>query len=157
MHHWSALLFAAAILVHLLRVFFTGAFRRPRELNWVIGIVLLLLAFVEGLMGYSLPDDGLSGTGLRITSAVLLAMPVVGSWLSSALFDGEFPGTMVIGRFYILHVLLLPGLILGLVTAHLVLLMRQKHTQWPGPGRTEHNVVGVRMAPTFGRRPAASS
>jgi ubiquinol-cytochrome c reductase cytochrome b subunit len=149
MHHWSALLFAAAILIHMMRVFLTGAFRRPRELNWVIGIALLLLACVEGLMGYSLPDDGLSGTGLRIASAVLLAIPVVGSWLSSALFDGEFPGTMVIGRFYILHVLLLPGVLLALIAAHMGLLVKQKHTQWPGPGRTERNVVGVRMAPTF--------
>jgi ubiquinol-cytochrome c reductase cytochrome b subunit len=149
MHHWAALLFGAAILVHMLRVFFTGAFRRPRELNWAIGVVLLLLACVEGLIGYSLPDDGLSGTGLRIASSVLLAIPVVGSWLSSALFDGEFPGTMVIGRFYLLHVLLLPGVLLGLIAAHLGLLVKQKHTQWPGPGRTERNVVGVRMAPTF--------
>ncbi|GAA0931670.1 cytochrome bc1 complex cytochrome b subunit [Virgisporangium aurantiacum] len=149
MHHWAALLFGAAILIHMLRVFFTGAFRRPRELNWAIGVVLLLLACVEGLIGYSLPDDGLSGTGLRIASAVLLSIPVIGSWLSSALFDGEFPGTMVIGRFYLLHVLLLPGVLLALITAHLGLLVKQKHTQWPGPGRTERNVVGVRMAPAF--------
>ena len=93
MHHWSALLFVAAILLHMLRVFFTGAFRKPRELNWVIGIVLLLLAFVEGLMGYSLPDDGLSGTGLRIATRSCCRSRSSGRWLSVALFDGEFPGT----------------------------------------------------------------
>src|SRR5690242_4383512 len=63
MHHWSAMLFIAAMFVHMMRTFVTGAFRKPRELNWLIGAVLLLMGIVEGFAGYSLPDDLLSGTG----------------------------------------------------------------------------------------------
>ena len=108
-HHWSALLFLAAMTVHLFRVFFTGAFRKPRELNWVIGVGLLTLGILEGFAGYSLPDDLLSGTGLRITSGIILAIPVVGTYLSFLVFGGEFPGDDFIPRLYIVHVLLVPG------------------------------------------------
>jgi ubiquinol-cytochrome c reductase cytochrome b subunit len=149
MHHWAALLFMAAIIVHMFRVFFTGAFRKPRELNWIIGVSLFWLGFLEGFAGYSLPDDALSGTGLRIASAIMLSIPVIGSWATTSLFGGEFPGTEILPRLYILHVFLVPGIILALITVHMGLLVKQKHTQWPGPGRTNHNVVGVRMFPTF--------
>jgi ubiquinol-cytochrome c reductase cytochrome b subunit len=108
-HHWAAILFVAAIMCHMLRVFFTGAFRKPRELNWVIGVVLFTLAFTEGLFGYSLPDDLLSGTGLRILEGVLLSIPIVGTYLSFFLFGGQFPGHLIIPRLYIIHVLLIPA------------------------------------------------
>ncbi|NDB19214.1 MAG: cytochrome b, partial [Actinobacteria bacterium] len=127
----------------------TGAFRKPRELNWVIGTVLVLLGIVEGFMGYSLPDDLLSGTGLRITQGIIAAVPVVGTYVSFGLFGGEFPGADVIPRFYTLHILLIPGLILALVGAHLLMVWVQKHTQWPGPGRKETNVVGYRLFPVY--------
>ncbi|GAA0803183.1 cytochrome bc1 complex cytochrome b subunit [Spirilliplanes yamanashiensis] len=149
MHHWAALLFMASIVVHMARVFFTGAFRKPREANWAIGLILFLLGFLAGFTGYSLPDDGLSGTGLRIASAIMLSIPVVGSWISSSVFGGEFPGHLIIGRFYIAHVLLIPGALLGLISAHLALVFKQKHTQWPGPMRTNSNVVGERMFPRY--------
>ncbi|MEU4425641.1 ubiquinol-cytochrome c reductase cytochrome b subunit [Actinoplanes sp. NPDC024001] len=149
MHHWAALLFMASIIVHMARVFFTGAFRKPREINWVIGIVLFLLGFFAGFTGYSLPDDGLSGTGLRIASAIMLTIPVIGTWLSASIFGGEFPGTLIIGRFYIAHVLLIPGLLLALIAVHLGIVFKQKHTQWPGPMRTNENVVGERMFPRY--------
>jgi ubiquinol-cytochrome c reductase cytochrome b subunit len=149
MHHWAALLFMAAIVVHMFRVFFTGAFRKPRELNWIIGVSLFWLGFTEGFAGYSLPDDALSGTGLRIASAIMLSIPVIGSWVTTSLFGGEFPGMDILPRLYILHVLLLPAILLALIAAHMGLLVKQKHTQWPGPGRTNQNVVGVRMFPTF--------
>jgi ubiquinol-cytochrome c reductase cytochrome b subunit len=149
MHHWAALLFMAAIVVHMLRVFFTGAFRKPRELNWIIGLSLFWLGFTEGFAGYSLPDDALSGTGLRIASAIMLSIPVVGSWVTTSLFGGEFPGHDILPRLYILHVLLVPAILLALITVHMALLVKQKHTQWPGPGRTNHNVVGIRMFPAF--------
>lgn len=149
MHHWAALLFLAAIVVHLGRVFFTGAFRRPRELNWMIGVTLLVLAMFNGLAGYSLLDDQLSGTGLRIVYSIVLSLPLVGTWATSLLFGGEFPGPDIIERFYIIHVLLIPAAIVGLLTAHLAILVRQKHTQFSGPGRTEDNVVGTRMWPTY--------
>jgi ubiquinol-cytochrome c reductase cytochrome b subunit len=151
-HHWAALLFLAAIVAHMLRTFFTGAFRKPREINWLLGVGLLTLGLVEGLTGYSLPDDLLSGTGLRIIQAIVMSIPVVGTWVAFAVFGGEFPGTEVIGRFYILHVLLIPGIILALIAVHVGLVVKQKHTQFPGPGRTEHNVIGERMYPIYGAK-----
>jgi ubiquinol-cytochrome c reductase cytochrome b subunit len=148
-HHWAAIVFVAAIMVHLLRVFFTGAFRKPRELNWLIGVTMWVLAFTEGLFGYSLPDDLLSGTGLRILEGVLLSIPIVGTYLTFFLFGGQFPGHDIIPRLYIIHVLLIPGLLLALITAHLLLMWHQKHTQMPGKGHTDTNVVGQPFYPYF--------
>ncbi|KMO75025.1 cytochrome b [Mycolicibacterium chlorophenolicum] len=149
-HHWAALLFAASIMVHLARIFFTGAFRRPREANWVIGSLLLILAMFEGFFGYSLPDDLLSGTGIRAAlSGITMGIPIVGTWMHWALFGGDFPGEILIPRLYALHILLIPGIILALIGVHLALVWFQKHTQFPGPGRTETNVVGVRVMPVF--------
>jgi ubiquinol-cytochrome c reductase cytochrome b subunit len=149
MHHWAAMVFVAAMMVHLLRVFFTGAFRKPRELNWVIGCLLLLLGTLEGFTGYSLPDDLLSGTGMRASDGFMKSMPVVGTYMSSFLFGGEFPGDSIIPRLYTVHVLLIPGLLIALIAAHMLLLVYHKHTQWPGPGRTEQNVVGYPMLPVY--------
>ena len=146
-HHWAALVFIAAIVIHLCRIFFTGAFRRPREVNYVIGVVMLLLAMVEGLTGYSLPDDLLSGAGLRITYSVVLAIPVIGTWVAYLLFGGEFPPPDLISRFFVFHIFLIPALLLALVGVHLFILVLQKHTQFPGPGHTERNVVGKRFWP----------
>lgn len=148
-HHWAALLFAISIMVHMFRIFFTGAFRKPREANWVIGCILLLLSVAEGFMGYSLPDDLLSGVGLRIMSAIIIGLPVIGTWMHWMMFNGDFPGDIIIPRLYIAHVLIIPALLLGLIAAHLALVWYQKHTQFPGPGRTENNVVGVRIMPVF--------
>jgi ubiquinol-cytochrome c reductase cytochrome b subunit len=149
-HHWAALMFSAAIMVHLARIFFTGAFRKPREANWVIGSLLLILSMFEGYFGYSLPDDLLSGIGLRAAlSSIALGMPVIGTWLHWALFGGDFPGNILIPRLYVVHVLLFPAIILALIGIHLALVWYQKHTQFPGPGRTEQNVVGVRILPVF--------
>jgi ubiquinol-cytochrome c reductase cytochrome b subunit len=148
-HHWAADLFMAAIFAHMIRIFFTGAYRKPREINWLIGIVLLTLGMIEGLFGYSLPDDLLSGAGLRILEGVLQSIPLVGTYLAFFLFGGPFPGHDIVPRMYILHVLVIPGLILALVTAHLFIMFHQKHTQMPGKGRTNENVVGAPMYPYF--------
>ncbi|MGY1895924.1 cytochrome bc1 complex cytochrome b subunit [Nocardia gipuzkoensis] len=149
-HHWAALLFAASIIVHLFRIFFTGAFRKPREANWVIGSLLLILAMFEGFFGYSLPDDLLSGTGLRAAfSGITISIPIIGTWMHWLIFDGDFPGDIIIPRLYVAHVLLFPGIILALIAAHVALVWYQKHTQFPGPGRTENNVVGARIVPVF--------
>ena len=148
-HHWAAMVFIAGMLVHLIRVFVTGAFRKPREITWLIGGTMLLLGVLEGFAGYSLPDDLLSGTGLRIADGIVKATPVVGSYLSFLAFGGEFPGTAAIPRLYIVHVLLIPGLLLALVAAHLLLIVYHKHTQWAGPGRTEKNVVGYPFLPVY--------
>jgi len=149
-HHWAALLFLASMTVHMFRVFFTGAFRKPRELNWLIGLGLITLGLVEGFAGYSLPDDLLSGTGLRIAEAIMQSIPVIGSWAAFLVFGGKFPGTEIIGRLYIVHVLLVPGILAGLIGAHMALLIKQKHTEFPGPGKTEATVSGERMYPTYG-------
>jgi ubiquinol-cytochrome c reductase cytochrome b subunit len=148
-HHWAALIFMVGIVVHLMRVYFTGAFRKPREFNWIIGVGLLTLGIVEGFLGYSLPDDLLSGTGIRIAEAIIQALPVVGSYLAFFAFGGAFPGEAFIPRIYTVHVLLLPGIFLALITVHLMLVWYQKHTQFPGPGRTEKNVVGYPLMPVY--------
>jgi ubiquinol-cytochrome c reductase cytochrome b subunit len=150
MHHWAANIFVGAIVVHMCRVYFTGAFRRPRELNWIIGLNMLILAIFNGFLGYSLPDDLVSGTGIRIAYSILESIPLVGPYLANFLFGGPFPGDgSIIPRFYVLHVLILPAVIAGLLGAHLTLLVRQKHTQFRGNGATERNVVGAPMWPTF--------
>jgi quinol---cytochrome-c reductase cytochrome b subunit len=148
-HHWAALVFIAAIVLHLCRVFFTGAFRRPREINWIVGVTLLVLAIFNGFAGYSLPDDLLSGTGLRIAYSIALSVPVVGTWIAFLLFGGEFPAHDILSRLYIVHVLLIPAAIAALLSVHLAIVWRQKHTQFRGTGRTEHNVVGSRLWPTY--------
>jgi ubiquinol-cytochrome c reductase cytochrome b subunit len=148
-HHWAALMFIVALSVHMLRVFFTGAFRKPREINWVIGCILSMLALIEGFAGYSLPDDLLSGTGLRAAEGFMRSVPVLGSYLSFALFDGPFPGEAIIPRLFSIHVLLLPAILVGLFTAHIGLVFVHKHTQFPGPGRTNDNVVGFPVMPVY--------
>ncbi|WP_082066344.1 cytochrome b [Microbacterium oxydans] len=148
-HHWAALVFVAGIGLHMLRVFFTGAFRKPRELNWVIGFILFILAMAEGFTGYSLPDDLLSGNGLRIIDGMIKGLPLIGTWTSFMLFGGEFPGTDIIGRLYTLHILILPMLVIALIVVHLMLMIINKHTQFAGPGRTNDNVVGYPMMPVY--------
>ena len=148
-HHWAAILFMAAMTVHMLRIFFTGAYRKPRELNWLIGVVLLSLSMIAGMTGYSLPDDLLSGTGLRFTEGAILSVPVVGTWVQFFVFAGEYPGDAIIARFYMAHILLIPAILLALIGAHMALLVYHKHTQFPGPGRTEKNVVGYPMFPVY--------
>jgi ubiquinol-cytochrome c reductase cytochrome b subunit len=146
-HHWAALVFVGSIVVHMMRVFFTGAFRRPRDVNWVVGVMLLLLAIGAGFTGYSLPDDLLSGTGLRIAYSVLISVPLLGPHLAFLAFGGEFPTEGIISRLFVMHVMLIPALIIGLVSVHLAILWRQKHTQYKGAGRQEGNVVGKAFWP----------
>ncbi len=148
-HHWSALIFMASIVTHMMRVFFTGAFRKPRELNWLVGSLLLVLGLAAGFSGYSLPDDVLSGNGLRITDGVVKSIPIIGSYMSYFIFGGEFPGEHIIPRLYTVHVLLVPGLILALVSLHLFFVVLHKHTQYPGGGRTQKNVVGFPLFPIY--------
>jgi ubiquinol-cytochrome c reductase cytochrome b subunit len=148
-HHWAALLFVASIGLHMLRVYFTGAYRKPREINWLIGFVLFILAMAEGFTGYSLPDDLLSGNGLRIIDGMVKGIPVVGTWISYLLFGGEFPGVDIISRLYVLHILILPAILVAALGVHLLLLIINKHTQFAGPGKTNDNVVGVPIMPVF--------
>ncbi len=149
MHHWAANIFVGSIVVHMLRIFFTGAFRRPREANWMIGTTLMLLAIFNGFLGYSIPDDLVSGTGIRISFSILESIPLVGSYLAFFLFGGQYPGSALIPRFFIIHVLILPLVILGLLGAHLGMLVRQKHSQFPGRGARNDNVVGSPLWPNY--------
>jgi ubiquinol-cytochrome c reductase cytochrome b subunit len=148
-HHWAALLFVASIGLHMLRIFFTGAFRKPREINWVIGFVLFILAMAEGFTGYSLPDDLLSGNGLRIIDGMVKGIPLVGTWISFLLFGGEFPGTDIVGRLYSLHILLLPAILIALIAVHLAYVFIHKHTQYPQAGNNNTTVRGVPILPVF--------
>ena len=148
-HHWAALLFIAAAFTHMLRVFFTGAFRKPREINWLIGVGLMSLSLIAGMTGYSLPDDLLSGTGLRFADGLIRSIPIVGTWAEFFVFAGEYPGDLIIPRFYMAHILLVPGILLGLISAHLALVVYHKHSQFPGPGRTQNNVVGFPLFPVY--------
>lgn len=148
-HHWSALLFVAAAGLHMLRVFFTGAFRKPREINWVVGFMLFVLGMAAGFTGYSLPDDLLSGNGLRIIDGMIKGLPVIGAYTSSLLFGGEFPGEQIVARLYGLHILLVPALILIFIVIHLFMVVIHKHTHYSGPGRKDSNVVGYPLMPVY--------
>jgi ubiquinol-cytochrome c reductase cytochrome b subunit len=148
-HHWAALIFLAAVFFHMARIFFTGAFRKPREINWIIGLLLWQIVALEGFTGYSLPDDLLSGTGLRVIYSIIESIPFVGTWLVYALWGGRFPGTSLIPRLFVVHEFLFPLLIIGLLTAHLMILWHQKHTDFPGPGKTETNIRGSRIWPQY--------
>jgi ubiquinol-cytochrome c reductase cytochrome b subunit len=148
-HHWAAIVFVAAIVAHLFRIFFTGAFRRPREINWIVGVTLLLLAMFNGFTGYSLPDDLLSGTGLRIAYSIAISIPLIGTWVAFLVFGGEFPAEEIIPRLFVTHVMIIPAAIIALLTVHLAIVWRQKHTDFAGPGRRESNVVGSKLWPTY--------
>src|SRR5699024_3201097 len=148
-HHWSALIFMASIVVHMMRVFFTGAFRKPRELNWLVGFTLLILGLAAGFSVYSLPDAVLSGNGLRLTDGVVKSIPVIGSFMSYMIFGGEFPGEHIIPRLFTVHILIVPALIVALIAVHLFLMVLHKHTQFPGGGRTDKNVVGYPALPVY--------
>jgi ubiquinol-cytochrome c reductase cytochrome b subunit len=155
-HHWAADVFVAAIVLHVMRVFFTGAFRKPRDLNVAIGTTMLALAILEGYLGYSLVDDLLSGMGLAIGYSVLASVPIVGGWLAALVWAGGFPGGEVFwSRLFIAHVLIIPVVIGVLLSLHLAVIVRQKHTQFPGPKKTEYNDVGLRLWPSYAFRSVA--
>ena len=151
-HHWAAHVFIGAIVLHLLRIYFTGMFRRPRELNWTVGVTLFALAIFNAFAGYSLPDDLLSGTGLRIFASVMESVPIVGAWMTFLVFGGEFPGHDIIERLYVLHVFVVPAAIAGLIGVHMLIVIRQKHSHFAGRGRRDSNVVGSRVWPAYALR-----
>ncbi|MFL5822883.1 MAG: cytochrome bc complex cytochrome b subunit [Solirubrobacteraceae bacterium] len=152
-HHWAADIFVAAIVLHLVRIMFTGAYRKPRDFNYYIGLTMLMLAILEGFMGYSLVDDLLSGMGLVIAYGVALSIPGIGAQLAYLIWGGPYPGKSFFWpRLEILHALVVPLVLIGLITLHLVLIMRQHHSQFPGPGRRERNVVGTPLWPAYALR-----
>ncbi len=144
-HHWAALVLPASVLIQLAGAFFTGAHRRPRHWVWVLTVGSFLLVLVCGWSGYGLPDDNLSGTGLRIVEGTTLALPFVGTWLTSALFGGEFPGR-IIEHLYRIH-LLAPAALVLVVAIKLRLAWRLGPVQLPGRGRSAQKVVGLPVWP----------
>lgn len=149
MHHWAALIFIGAILAHLARIFFTAAYRRPREINWFIGLTLLLLALANGYFGYSIAGDLLSGAGLRIGYSMALSTPIIGPWLAFLFFGAAVPTDVTIPRMYALHIFLVPALIMALLALHLGIIWRQYHTNYPGPRRSNREITGARVWPTY--------
>ena len=147
-HHWAADVFLAAIVLHVLRVVFTGAVRKPRDLTYALGVTMLVLALLEGYLGYSMVDDLLSGMGLAIGYSVALSLPFVGAKLAMLLWGGPYPGSPSFWpRMYIAHVLIIPILIAAILTLHLALVASRHHTQFKkSPRETERTVVGL---PTF--------
>jgi ubiquinol-cytochrome c reductase cytochrome b subunit len=154
-HHWASDLFLAAIMAHIIRVFIHGGYRRPRESNWLLGVALFALAMAEGLVGNWLPGDMLSGTGVRVMDGILLSVPLIGSYLAFWLFGGDFPGHVITGRLYALHVAVIPGLMLALVAGHLLLTYRHRHTRVRDGGKTSRNVAGVPAGPRLMARAGA--
>ena len=152
-HHWAADVFVAAITLHLLRIFFTGAFRKPRDLTYYLGVTMLLLALLEGYLGYSLVDDLLSGMGLAIGYSVAMSLPFIGANLAELIWGAPFPGVPAFeSRMYVAHVFLLPILIATLLALHLFLVAARHHTQFRGRRRSEHRVVGTPMLPGYAPR-----
>ncbi len=138
MHHWAAHLFVASIGLHMLRVFFTGAYRNPRELNWLVGGVLALLAIFAAYTGYSLPFDEFASTATGIGYSIAKSVPIFGGVLSKIVFGGEYPSSATVPRFYFLHVFIIPAAIAIMIAIHMALLVRQKHTE----ATRDEDVVG---------------
>ncbi|MFL5871444.1 MAG: cytochrome bc complex cytochrome b subunit [Solirubrobacterales bacterium] len=152
-HHWAADLFVVAIVLHLLRIVLTGAYRKPRELNYVVGVTLLGLAILEGFLGYSLIDDLLSGMGLVIAYSVALSIPVVGAAFAVLVWGAPYPGSDSFWpRLEIFHVLVIPVLIAALLALHLTQIVRQHHTQFPGAGGDERRAFGSPLWPSYALR-----
>lgn len=142
-HHWAAHLFVAALLLHAARVYFTGAFRKPRELNYWIGLLLFVMAILNGFTGYALPFDMRGGAAIRMLMTTCESIPWVGGWLATFVFGGPFPGPFILPRLYIEHVLLGPAIIAALIGVHLLIVVKQTHTSYPGPGPSNTTEVGA--------------
>jgi ubiquinol-cytochrome c reductase cytochrome b subunit len=152
-HHWAADVFVVAIVLHLLRIFFTGAFRKPRDLVYYVGVLMLMLALLEGFLGYSMVDDLLSGMGLAIAYSVVMAVPFVGANVALAIWGAPFPGAHDFeSRMYVFHVFLLPSLIGLLIAVHLALIVARHHTEFPGRLKTERSIVGLPTFPGYAPR-----
>jgi ubiquinol-cytochrome c reductase cytochrome b subunit len=152
-HHWAADIFVASIVLHMVRILFTGAYRKPRDLNYMIGLTMLMIAVLEGFTGYSLVDDLLSGMGLVIAYSVAFSIPGIGAQLAYLIWGGPYPGKSFFWpRLEIVHMFILPLTLIALISVHLVMIMRQHHSQFPGPGRRERNVVGTPMWPAYALR-----
>ncbi|MCK2220022.1 cytochrome b N-terminal domain-containing protein [Actinomadura sp. ATCC 31491] len=157
LHHWSATVFVLSIVAHLCRVFFTGAFRKPRELTWLLGVVLFVMVLANSFIGVSMLGDQLAFSGLREAQGLLLSVPLIGTYLSAFGFGGAFPGDAV-PRLFLTHVILIPGILLAAVPLHaLILTWRQKHTERKATATAEDKVTGGPFFPYFAIKNGATA
>jgi ubiquinol-cytochrome c reductase cytochrome b subunit len=148
-HHWAALVFIAAVVIHAARVFFTGAFRRPRRLNWTVGVTLMGLSMVTGFFGFVLPHDLLGGTSARVGHAFAVSIPWIGPGVAEMLYGGPFGNPDMLRRLWQLHVLVLPITIGTLLLVHLALVWLQTHTQFRGGNASDEVVTGATALPGY--------
>ncbi|WP_291430149.1 cytochrome bc complex cytochrome b subunit [Deinococcus sp.] len=143
-HHWMANIMVAAAVIHMMRIYFTGAFKKPREINWWIGMLLLIFSALTAVTGYILPYDNYAYNTVKVVYAITGSIPWVGEWVAQAAFAGKFPGAGIIPRIYGYHIMLLPGILLALTGAHMLLMIKQKHTQPQYAKRVAYKkIVGV--------------
>jgi quinol-cytochrome oxidoreductase complex cytochrome b subunit len=148
MHRWGASVFIILLFLHMARVFLFGAYKYPRELNWIVGVLLLILGLMEGLTGYLLPWDQTSYWASVVAININGTAPIAGPLLAQFLRGGAEIGVDTISRFYAMHMLLIPGAIIGLITLHLYLVIRLGVTSPPwspeaaGRERPEVDVSG---------------
>ncbi|ADV66737.1 cytochrome b [Deinococcus maricopensis] len=146
-HHWMANMMMGAAILHLMRIYFTGAFKKPREINWWIGMLLLIFTALTAVTGYSLPYDNFAFTTLKVIVGIVGSIPWIGEWASQAAFAGKFPGEGLIPRVYGYHIMLLPGILLALTAAHMLIMIKQKHTQPQYAKRVAYKkIVGVPLS-----------
>ena len=146
-HHWTANIMVAAAVIHMMRIYFTGAFKKPREINWWIGMLLLIFTALTAVTGYVLPYDNYAYNTLKVIYGIAASIPWVGEWIAQAAFAGKFPGAGVIPRIYGYHIMLLPGILLALTGAHMLLMIKQKHTQPQYAKRIAYKkIVGVPLS-----------
>lgn len=144
-HHWSAMLMIASVLAHLMRIYFTSAYRKPREINWLVGLSLLGTSLLAAFTGYLLPFSQFSVTATSIAFYVTKSVPWIGDWISRLLFAGEFPSEGTVSRFFFMHVMLIPGGLASLIGLHMLVLVKQKHTEPPSNKNRQEAQGGRRL------------
>jgi cytochrome b-561 len=144
-HHWSAMLMIAAILTHLMRIYFTSAYRKPREINWLVGICLLATTLLAAFTGYLLPYSQFSVTATSIAYYIAKSTPWIGDWIARLLFAGDFPAAGTVPRFFFMHVMLIPAVLVALISMHLLILVKQKHTEPPANRSLKESGQGNRL------------
>jgi quinol-cytochrome oxidoreductase complex cytochrome b subunit len=130
LHKWAATLMIAAVILHQIRVFFTGAYRRPREINWFVGMCLLLCTLLTGFTGYSLVFEQLSFWGATVGANIADATPLIGGFLKNMMLGGESYNQATLSRFFVLHAAILPVTIVLLIAAHITIIRLQGVTEF---------------------------
>ena len=128
-HKWAATLMIAAVILHQMRVFFTGAYRKPREINWLVGMCLLLCTLVAGFTGYSLVYEQLSYWGTTVGANISSSVPLVGGFMKRMLLGGDVYNERTLSRLYIIHAAIMPALTTALIAVHIAVIRMQGVTE----------------------------